>query len=286
MTPHPASGRSAAALVAAAFVLFGSAPATAQGTLKAHYRISMTAVTIGHVSWTVDIGDGVYATSASGKASGLMSMFVNGEGGVIARGSIDNGVPVPADFASKIDDEDGTTELRIVFSDGMARETIVRGQEAPKDRVPITDLHRRGTTDPLTAVLIPGAIEAGELAPSNCDRVLAIFDGRRRYNLVLSYRRRERVTFATGYSGPALICGVILQPIAGYRPDSMLVKYVADRRDMELWFAPLDGTAVMAPIRVVMPTALGTLKIEADDFITTAQMPALAPVAPNGAPAR
>ena len=63
---------------------------------------------------------------------------------------------------------------------------------------------------------------------------------------------------------------MILHPVAGYHPDSMLVKYVAGRRDMELWFAPINGTAVLAPLRVAMPTLVGTLKIEADRFDSAA----------------
>ena len=62
------------------------------------------------------------------------------------------------------------------------------------------------------------------------------------------------------------MCGVVLQPIAGYRADSMLVKYVAGRRDLELWFAPIVGTSFIAPIRVLMPTLIGTLEIAADQF--------------------
>jgi hypothetical protein len=35
---------------------------------------------------------------------------------------------------------------------------------------------------------------------------------------------------------------------------------------MELWFAPIAGTSIMAPVRVLMPTLIGTLKIQADQF--------------------
>jgi hypothetical protein len=73
----------------------------------------------------------------------------------------------------------------------------------------------------------------------------------------------------------------VLQPIAGYRADSMIVKYVAGRRNMELWFAPVAGTSVIAPIRVLMPTLIGTLKIQADKFETTA---ALTPAPVEAAP--
>jgi hypothetical protein len=76
----------------------------------------------------------------------------------------------------------------------------------------------------------------------------------------------EKYTAQRGYSGPVLVCGVVLEPVAGYRADSLLVKYVGGKRDMELWFAPIEGTAIIAPIRLLMPTLIGTLKIEADQF--------------------
>jgi hypothetical protein len=111
-------------------------------------------------------------------------------------------------------------------------------------------------------------IPAGEsiLAPANCDRVLSIFDGRRRYDLALSYKRIDRVALERSFAGSVLVCGVVLKPIAGYRPDSMLVKYVAGRRDMELWFAPIADAPNLAPIKVLMPTLVGTLEIAADQF--------------------
>ena len=48
--------------------------------LEAQYGITMTGVPIGHIAWHVDIGDDVYATSANGKASGVLSLLINGEG--------------------------------------------------------------------------------------------------------------------------------------------------------------------------------------------------------------
>jgi hypothetical protein len=77
---------------------------------------------------------------------------------------------------------------------------------------------------------------------------------------------------------------VVLHPIAGYRADSKLVKYVAGRRDMELWFAPIAGTPLIAPIRVLMPTLIGTLEIAADQFNAVALPPP--PEAPPAAAPR
>lgn len=295
MIAHVHRPRSAPVLLSTAILwLAAVAPAGAQaGTqvgdevgVKARYTISMNAVTIGHVTWTVEIGAFYYRTTARGKASGILSFLVNGEGGVTARGTVENGHLVPAEFTSQIVDEDGKTELHILYEDGVAREQITQGAATPKDRIPVTDEHRRGVADPLSAVLMTATPGGAALAPANCNRVMAIFDGRRRYNLALSYLRNERVKMQHGYSGPVLVCGVVLQPIAGYRRDSLLVKYVAGRRDMELWFAPISGTDVMAPIRVLMPTLVGTLKIDADAFEigTVAPPPAPPALPPPDAP--
>jgi hypothetical protein len=65
---------------------------------------------------------------------------------------------------------------------------------------------------------------------------------------------------------------VALQPVSGHRAGSILVKYVVGRRDLELWLVPV-AAKVVAPVRIVVPTLLGTLEISAEQFV------ALPPVA-------
>jgi hypothetical protein len=271
--------RAAAKFVAAPVcALLVASSVHAQGTVGAHYTISMTGVTIGEIVWKIGIGDTLYTTSATGKASGVLSMLMNGEGGVVAQGNIVAGRFDPTSFTSAITDEDGTIKLEMTFADGVATERITPQPPVHPDRLPVTDADRRGAADPLSAVLIVTKLGGGVLAASDCNRTLKIFDGRRRYNLMLSYARMDKVALKRGYSGAILVCSVVLQPIAGYRANSMIVKYVAGRRDMELWFAPIAGTSVMAPIRVLMPTLIGMLKIEADQFEAVAAPVAPAPV--------
>jgi hypothetical protein len=246
--------------------------AHAQGRLKAHYTISMTGVSIGQIVWLVTIGEQRYTTSANGKASGVLSVLVNGEGSVDSHGNIDDGRLIPKFFTSNINDDEGKSELRLGFEDGFAKDLIVQAPQK-SDQVPVTDANRRGVADPLTAMLITAGENA--LAPANCNRMLPIFDGRRRYDLALSFKRVDKIKLERSYSGAVLVCGVILQPIAGHRADSMLVKYVGGRRDMELWFAPIAGTSIIAPIRVLMPTLIGKLEIGADQFDSVATPPSL-----------
>lgn len=266
--------RASAIFVGAFCCLIGGAvgsPAFAQARLKAHYTISMTGVSIGQMVWFIAIGDQRYTTSANGKASGVLSVLVKGEGAIDARGVIVDGRLVPKSFTSRITDDEGDSELRMSFDEGGVKDLISHAPAVGPDRVAVTDADRRGVADPLTAMLIPAGDDP--LAAANCNRVLPIFDGRRRYDLALSFRRIDKVTIERGYAGRVLVCGVDLKPIAGYRADSMLVKYVAGRRDMELWFAPIAGTPIIAPVRVLMPTLIGTLEIAADQFESLPPLP-------------
>lgn len=240
--------------------------ACAQGRLEARYEITMTRVPIGYIAWQVDIGNDFYAASADGKASRILSVLMNGEASILASGRIENGKLTPTLFRSSIIDEDGKTELQVIFAAGIAKESISRQPLKRHELVPLADADRIGVTDPISAMLIPAIAHNGVLQPEDCNRMLPIFDGQRRYNFVLTYNRMDKFKIARGYSGLALVCSAVLQPVGGYRTDSLVVKYIAGRHDIEFWFAPIAGTFVLAPIRILVPTLIGTMRIQAEQF--------------------
>ena len=276
-TPYRRAATRLSGALACLIVSAAAMSAHAQGRLKAQYTISMTGVSIGQIVWLVDLGDNRYVTSAHGKASGVLSVLVNGEGSVVTHGIVADGQLAPSYFTSNISDDEGKSELRMTFEGGAVKDLVGLEPLPRPDRLAVTEADRRGVNDPLTAMLIPAQAGGDPLASANCKRVLPIFDGRRRYNLALSFKRIDKVKTERGFSELVLVCGVILQPIAGYRADSMLVKYVAGRRDLELWFASIAGTSFIAPIRVLMPTLIGTLEIRADQFEAVTPAPALTP---------
>jgi hypothetical protein len=258
--------------------------AQAEARLSAHFTISMVGVSIGQLSWAVDLNAGSYTTSANGKASGALSMLVNGEGLVATRGIIESDRLRPTFFSSNLIEDGETTGLQMTFENGGVKTLRTDAPLQTRDRIPVSEADRHGVTDPLTAMLIvapPG--EKTALVPAHCDRVLTIFDGQRRYDLALSFKRLDSMKIDVGYAGPVLVCAVMLKPIAGYRADSMLVKYVGGQRNMEIWFAPIVGSNVIAPARLVMPTLIGTLEIAADRFEVSAiksTSPAISPGTP------
>ena len=276
------SGSKSIALSLLAFVLAGlsASPSFAQAPftqthLDATYTITMTGVSIGQLNWTSRLTNKDYESSAKGKASGLLSVLLDGQASLRTHGNIAEGHLAASLFQSSIQDDDGDSEIRMMLDGGSVTELTVQDATPNKDRVPVKDADRRNIEDPLTAMLFAANNGADPLLPETCNRMLAIFDGARRYTLVLSFKRRDKIAIEHSYAGPVLVCGMTLVPISGHKADSAIVKYVAKKDDLEMWLAPIAGTSIAAPIRFRAPTLLGTLELRAEKFEATT--PALTP---------
>jgi len=245
---------------------------SAQGKLDARYVVTLSGLPIGQGAWVIDIGDDHFTASASGATAGLLRVFASGHGQSAASGSISGGQLVPSSYASRIVTGDKSDEVRMVISAGAVKELAANPPTvASPDRVPVTDAHRRGVSDPMTASLIrvPGSGDTS--VPQACQRTLSIFDGRMRYDLQLAFKRLERVRSERGYQGVAVVCAVRFSPIAGHVPERYAIKYLVQLRDIELWLAPIAGTRVMVPYRVTIPTPLGLGVMQATQFVSMPQ---------------
>src|SRR5262249_14141247 len=89
------------------------------------------------------------------------------------------------------------------------------------------------------------------------------------YDLKLAFRRMDKVTAEKGYAGPVVVCSVSYEPIAGHRAYP-LVKYLSEGREMEMALAPVAGTRLLAPFRMLVVSALANLVVEANQFEVTA----------------
>jgi hypothetical protein len=274
-------------IAAVALIAVLGEPACAQGKVEASYRATLAGIPIGTGTWVIDIGPKHYAAAASGRASGLVRVLVSGEGSSTVRGAVKQGRLLPSIFAANVHSYE-SYDVRMEMSGGNVK--ALKNEppvlESP-DRVPLTEGHRRGVVDPMTAMMItvPGT---GDVVSSEaCQAKLPIFDGRQRFDLVLSFKRMEVVDAEKGYRGPAVVCSASYVPIAGHRPGRFVIRYLQETRDMEIWLAPIAGTRVLIPYRVAIPTLLGNAMLDATQFDTEAQVPPPTRAAdPSGRPAR
>jgi hypothetical protein len=260
-------------LVAVFLLLLGAGDlARAQGKLDARYTASLAGVPIGRGAWVVDIADDQYTAAASGTTSGVLRIFSTSFGTSASRGLITAGQLVPGSYASSITSDKKTDEVRMALVAGNVKEYVVEPPPTPNpDRVPLTDAHRRGVSDPMTTALIrvPGS---GDLIQSEvCQHAASVFDGRMRYDLTFAFKRIETVKADKGYQGPAVVCAAYFAPVAGHIPDRPTIKYLANLKEMEVWLVPIAGTTILVPFRASVPTPIGLGVLQATQFVSLAQ---------------
>jgi Protein of unknown function (DUF3108) len=249
----------------------------AQARLEAQYEASLAGIVVGKGAWNVEILEDQFTASAFGGTSGLMKTFSSGSGNTSSQGRVVNGALVATNYSASTVTAKRSEQIHMTLQNGNVKEYgIDPTPPVDPDRIPVTEAHRRGVYDPMTASLLRVPGNGDLLAPEACRTGAAIFDGRMRYDLKLDFKRTENVKADKGYHGSAIVCAVYFTPIAGYIPDRPVIKYLTAQRDIEITFVPLSGTRILVPFRMKVPTPLGTAMLEATQFVTQALPPHLA----------
>src|SRR5258708_11997871 len=81
-----------------------------------------------------------------------------------------------------------------------------------RDRLPVTEAHRRGVFDPMTGSMLRAPASVDPLSPEVCRAGAPIFDGRMRYDLKLDFKRMEIVRAEKGYHAPPLLSPAYFSP--------------------------------------------------------------------------
>jgi hypothetical protein len=252
-------------------------PALAQGRVDAQYEATLSGIAVGKGAWTIDIGEDQFAGGALGGTAGLLKAFSSGSGTANVQGKIVGGALVPTFYTASTTTSKKSETIRITLAGGGVKESTIDPQPpVDADRIPVTDAHRKGVLDPMTAALLRVGGNGDPVSPEACRSGAAIFDGRMRYEIKLDFKRMDVVKADKGYHGPAVVCAAYFTPVAGYIPDRPVIKYLVAQRDIEITFAPVVGTRILVPFRFRIPTPLGMAMLEATQFISQATPPRVA----------
>jgi hypothetical protein len=257
----------AAIIAAAALIWLPCSTAHAQSTLTVHYELSLAGIGIGKGDWRVEIDRDQYSAKSSGQFSGVWRVLLGPDISAATHGSATQGHLMPASYVANFSSDDDIDDVRMAFRDGIVSEVEAKPSiPASADRVPITAADLRGAIDPLTAglIFVPGTGDV--LAPTACQRILPIFDGTQRFDMNLTFKRMDKMKIEKGYRGPVIVCGMSYRPVAGYGTGAFRVNYLKKTREMEMWFAPIAGTRLLAMSRISIPTMLGTAMLAATEF--------------------
>lgn len=272
---RPGGGNTAAAALSVALsfagtlagAVFVSGPAAAQARLEAHYTATLAGLPIGEGIWAIELQEDRYTATVQGNTLGLIKMFTGGRAASSASGILAGGQFYSTKYVTQIATKSRTDDIAVSYADGDVKEyRVVPPIDDDPERVPITSAEKQGVMDPMTASMLHVPPSSAMTAPEVCKRQVAVFDGRLRYNLKLAFKRMETVA-ARGYSGPAVVCSVAFFPVGGFIPSRAAIKYLIAMRDAEVWLAPVNGTRVLVPFRVQVPTPLGPGVLEAAQFV-------------------
>ncbi len=244
--------------------LLGLAPAMAEPAVPARvhatYHITWNGLDLGDFTWDSAINAGQYKAATSANISALFGAYT-WDGSSRSNGAFATGAPHPSAYKFKFKATDKSGRLDMTF----ANDTVVATVENPPDkgssgRIPLKPAHLENVLDPLSAILAmtsPGATTIDKVNP--CDRRLAVFDGRQRFDLVLSPKGKTKLDGSVGAKW-AFVCRIQYVPIAGHKMNTE-TKYMASADGIEIWLAPVTFANAFIPVNVVIPTWAGSAQI-------------------------
>ncbi|MEW5422297.1 DUF3108 domain-containing protein [Amorphus sp. 3PC139-8] len=272
MTPLSRRLRAPRTLANAAVLLLvcGLAHPAAAATFDSHFDISIAGFLIGESRVHAEITDGTYKLTGEGKASGLSRIITDARGTARGSGRLAGERVVPASYGYVWEESDDRQTLAMELNGNRVTKLTVDPPEEDKppepDRVVLTDADKRGITDPVSALVWKAQAPVDNAV---CDRTVPIFDGEQRYDVKLSFKRRDSYDGGRkAYDGVVFVCRIDYTPIAGHRKNKREIRELRDNDGMEVWLAPLPepgGDAVyMVPVRIKIPTRFGLLDIAMD----------------------
>ncbi len=139
-----------AASLFAGLGLAGAAPA--QTKLEARYIAALAGIPLGSGSLVIEVSGEQYTAVANGRTSGLVKLISDGTGSGGARGMLRGSALVPMSYASNSTSDKKADEVRMTLRNGAVKEVYAEPPlEKSPDRVPVTEAHRNGVIDPMTA---------------------------------------------------------------------------------------------------------------------------------------
>ena len=222
--------------------------------VRAVYDVSFNGFTVGSFEFQSQSEEESYTLIGNAQLTLLLGA-VTWIGETRAFGLIANHSPKPAAFTFDFRANSKAGSTKLGFADGAVTSvTHTPPAKVKPDTVPLREQHLRGVLDPLSAIMVV----ARSTTSSPCNRRLPIFDGKERFDLVLTYKGQIKVNEQqpSGQPGMAHVCRVKYQPIAGHNIDAQN-SHLATTDGIEVSLRPIPSANVLVPYQITIPTMLG-----------------------------
>lgn len=250
-----------AALVASSIEVGASDPRV-PGKVSARYAISFNGFNIGSFRFESEVNGSTYVLNGDAELSALLGA-IKWRGVSRSAGTLGKDGPKPAGYTLSFNGNARSGSVKVGFGEGnVTSASIVPPIFVASDEVPLKREHLKDALDPLTAVM---ALTFGA-AKNPCDQKLAVFDGKQRFDLKLSYRGKRVQSAFPGQGGArktAIVCGVRYQPLGGFRPTGETT-HLAKSNGIEIAMLPVPSANIAVPQGVTIPTSYGNVVLTAE----------------------
>jgi hypothetical protein len=234
-------------------------------TVDAVYQISWLGTHIGDFRIKSSITTRQYSLQANAELSVFFGTF-SWQGVTTSSGLMTANGPVPQNYTFKYATSDKRESVELRFQKRMVQDILVNPPQFPGSRnVPITAAHLQNVLDPLSAIVLLSQARSNRGEP--CNKRLPIFDGKIRYDLVLSPKGTRNVGTSGKLRGTAYVCSVRFVPIAGHKMGKQGDNDVAaGNTGIEVWLVPVPEAGLIVPYYVHVPTPAGTASMVTAKF--------------------
>jgi hypothetical protein len=244
-----------------AFVVAGVPGSRAEdwpANVRAVYDINFNGFNVGSFEFQAQAEDESYTVTGNAQLTLLLGAFT-WIGETRAFGLIANHMPKPAAFVFDFKANSRIGSTKMDFDNGAVTDVRHVPPPIPKPgTVPLREKDLKGVLDPLSAIMVVARVSN----PNPCDRRLPIFDGRERFDLVLSYKGQMKVSEQQPSGQPAMahVCRVKYYPIAGHKVDTEN-SFMATTDAIEVALRPVPSANVLIPYQITIPTLVGQVSL-------------------------
>jgi hypothetical protein len=197
-----------------------------------------------------------YALDGKVRTEGLLRLIYRFDMRTDSAGSFAAGAPAPRFHEQELRIRGRDRSARLDYpGDGSVSTALIPPEDSGRPRP--TPQQIRRTLDPLSAFLAIGRTVARQ---GRCTGRFAIYDGRRRYDLVLADDGSERFerSAAYAYAGEVRRCSVDAVKIAGFSWDQ---DYSPHTTSGHVWFAAPRPGAPAFPVRIEFGSSWGFVSV-------------------------
>lgn len=255
-------------LVMGVLVLW-SAPARAAEVSSARiadltYDIYLGGLHIFTFDVNMTLRPGRYRVTAAGGTRGTIGFLYQWDMKLSAEGLDDNGRIEPRRYAVETDWQRNPRTLDLRFAQGGRYELQQNPPPEPDPDIEggLPESLPEGTVDPLSLAI---AASRALAESSRCDQTLPVFDGRRRFDLIVKHVD-ETILAPNSYSiyqGAATRCSFSMERISGFRKSWKSSRQwdAGSATPPTIWLAQIRPDLPPVPIRYEGQIALGTIVV-------------------------